>query len=149
MFLYVYQDHTSFQPVCDKILEGIINDKSTIKRLPETKTSFPKSSTDQVDLAQALCNLTEKSNIILPPLSILAQQNKLPSLIKSIHQIKTNSKTKQIFVWATVKNIHDKKVIPFVEYLADIVVTLRDEKTLTILTKKSSGSVTKKVSNCA
>lgn len=99
----------------------------------------------ELEIQQELDRLEVKCNIVLPPLSWLIQQNKLSAVIRSIQRIKTSPKTKQLFVWATVKNIGDGKVVPFVEHLADIVVNIRDKKTLTILTKRSSGSVTKKV----
>lgn len=136
-------DHISYEPVYEKIINNIITDKATIKTFPQKSTSFPKQHA--IDVTQLLAGQDEKSNFILPPLSILTQQDKLESVVKIIHQIKCSSKTKQLFVWATAKNIQDKKVIPFIEYLADIVVTLKDKKTLTILIKRNSGSVTKKV----
>lgn len=130
-------DHNSFEPVSDKLIVNLINDKTSIRR-PIDLNSF----------AQTLNSQEEKSNVILPPLAVITQQHKLVTVIQAIHTIRSNAKTKQMFVWATVKNIHDKKVIPFVEHMADVIVTLLDKKTLTILTKRSSGSVSKKVTYC-
>lgn len=133
-------DHNSYEPISDKLITNLINDKSSIRRVSDRA-----SSSDMLAFPQTFANQEAKVNIILPPMALLAQQHKLETIMTTLHKIKTSAKTKQLFVWATVKNIHDKKVVPFTEHLADVVVTLLDKKTLTILIRRSSGSVSKKV----
>lgn len=106
-------------------------------KLTETKTN--------IDIHKELLDLPEKSNVILSTVSCIAVQHTISDLIKLVHSLKQCSKTKQLFAWATVKNISDRKIIPFLEHMADVIVTLEDRKHLTILTKKITGSVSRKV----
>lgn len=50
-----------------------------------------------------------------------------------------------MFGWLSVKNVQSEFQIPYLEYLANVVVTLKDSVNLSIVSRKSSGSVTKKL----
>lgn len=89
--------------------------------------------------------MPKKSNVILANLSKLELNYSLRNVVHLIHKLKKSQNTKQIFGWAAAKHIRDGKLIPFVEYLADIVVTFHDDHTLNILTKRNTGSVFRKV----
>lgn len=90
---------------------------------------------------------TEKTNVILEAVSRLGLSNCVRNIISVVQFLKQNSKIGQIFIWCSRKNIHDEKIIPFLQYLANVEVTLRDQSNLQIFTKRNTGSVTRKVNN--
>lgn len=90
--------------------------------------------------------MTEKPNVILAPISKFELGNSIPQIIQLVHYFKQSPKIRQIFIWCSAKNIRDKKLIPFLLYLANIEVWLKNETDLQILTKRNTGSVTRKVS---
>lgn len=85
------------------------------------------------------------ANIILQPISTLLQFYKPAALFHLIKDFKKNSKIKQIFGWLSAKNISDKFIIPYMEHMADTIITLQNVNNLSVITKKSSGTVIKKV----
>lgn len=98
-----------------------------------------------IDVDQQLSPLKEKSSIVLRAISRLEKIYTVPEIIWLLNGIKRHPKTKQLFVWCSVSNILDKKLIPFIAYMADIVVTLKSENHLTVLAKRSSGSASSRV----
>lgn len=110
--------------------------------MKKSKLSEEKLS---IDVQKELQKLLEKSNVLLLPLSQLSQEYAIQDIVQLIHNTKKSSNAKQIFLWASTKNILDRKLVPFMEYLADIVVNFKNDKYLTVLTKKISGSVSRKV----
>lgn len=92
-----------------------------------------------------LSELTERSNVLLATASQLNLDYTIPDIVKLIHSLRQSTKCRQLFVWASIKNVSDPKLIPFLEHMADVVVLLKDAKHLSILTKKITGSVTRKV----
>lgn len=67
-----------------------------------------------------------------------------PKLFKYVHRCKRNEQVQYLFLWATVKNIPEAFVVPYLEYQSEQIVTLEDERHLSILVKKSGGSVSNK-----
>lgn len=136
--MYFVLDHNTFEPVSDRLIENIIENKSSIRR-PSNQ------SADIREFVRSYNPQDEKANVVFSSLAAMEQQHSLDVIFQTIHTIKAHPKTKQLFVWCSVKNIKDSRLVPFVEHMADVVVTLMDKKTLTILVKRSSGSVTRKV----
>lgn len=50
-----------------------------------------------------------------------------------------------MFGWVSVKNVESELHAPYLEYLANVVVTLKDSVNLSIVSRKATGSVTKKL----
>lgn len=92
-----------------------------------------------------LLDLPERSNVLLATASQLSLEYTIPDIIKLIHSLRQSTKCRQLHMWASVKNISDPKLIPFLEHMADVVVLLKDPKHLSVLTKKITGSVSRKV----
>lgn len=105
-------------------------------------TSFTQAKTN-IDIDREIT--TEKSNVILDVISKLECGLSVAEIIKLIRNIKRSSKTKQLFVWCSVKNVVDKKLIPFLTYMADVIVTFKNQHHLSVLIKRNTGSVSKKV----
>lgn len=100
----------------------------------------------KTDIDNEILAATEKPNVLLAPVSKLALCNSVPDIIKVVHYLKQSTKIRQIFMWCSTKTIQDDKIIPFLQYLADIEVVLRTESHLQILTKRNTGSISRKVS---
>lgn len=113
--------------------------------LPKVKNSSLAEIKFQLDIEKELSEIKEKSNILLPRVEQLALDYSIQDTVKLVHKLRHSKNTRQIFAWATTKNIFDPKIIPFLEHLADIVVTLKNDKHLMLLIKRSGGSVSRKV----
>lgn len=88
---------------------------------------------------------TDKSVVILPPASRLFQQFFASDIFKMIQKLKNAPSVKQVFLWLSIPNFLEHDHLPeFVEHMADIVVRLQSKSELELLTRKSTGSVTKK-----
>lgn len=135
-------DDVGFEPLATQLMSKIVGGVSPIFHSPEIPSDF---SATEIDINRELGKLTEKSNVLLAPISTLLQHHKIASIIKLIHSLKTSKRSKQVFTWATLKNIKDKTIVAFLEHMADVVVTISSKKTLAILIKKHSGSITRKV----
>lgn len=111
----------------------------------------PKSTKDlfesqkQFTVVEDTFDILEKSNVILEPISKLIQHYEIPEIIRLVHSLNKNPKVKQIFGWLTISNVLDQRITSYLEHMADLVVTLKDSQYLTVLTKKASGSVSRKV----
>lgn len=82
------------------------------------------------------------SHIIIH-ISHLVQYFKLGSLFRLIEYYRKRT-TKQIFTWVSVKCIGDCITVPSLENMANVIVTISDEKYLQILTKKPGGTIARK-----
>jgi hypothetical protein len=78
--------------------------------------------------------------VILDPISKMNLEHNENSIARIIQNLKINKNVTQIFGWATRKNIHSRLLIPFLEHMSDVVVTLKSDKILSILTKRKFGS---------
>lgn len=101
----------------------------------------------KTDIDNEISTTSEKPNVLLAPVSKLALCNSVPDIIKLVHYLKQSTKIRQIFMWCSTKNIQDDKIIPFLQYLADIEVVLKTDSHLQMLTKRNTGSVSRKVSD--
>lgn len=62
-----------------------------------------------------------------------------------IQKLKNAPSVKQVFLWLSIPNFPEHDHLPeFVEHMADVVVRLQSKSELELLTRKSTGSVTKK-----
>lgn len=80
------------------------------------------------------------SVVILPPLSKLELDHSESSIAEIVQTLKINPNVSQIFGWATTKNINSRLLISFLEHMSELVVRIRSDKHLTILTKRRFGS---------
>lgn len=100
----------------------------------------------KADIENAIQSVGEKANVILAPVSKLQLDNSITDIVHLVQHLKQHTKVKQIFVWCSTKSIHDDKTIPFLQYMSDIEVFLRNESELQVLTKRHTGHITRKVS---
>lgn len=145
-FLNITDNHTnSYEPIAQKLLNRILNGDKQIYHCPK-KINLPLNETNQsINVDLEVNAVPNKSNVILENILKLELNYSIRDIVQLIHKLKLNSNVKQIFGWATAKPIQDEKLIPFLAYLADIVVTIQNENTLNILTKRTTGSVFRKV----
>lgn len=137
-------DNNSYEPFSNDILRSIACSSPTVMYpkaidIPTIQSSFKTDIEDQL-------TTSEKTNVILASVSRLELNNSVRDIIRIVQFLRQNTKIGQIFVWCSRKNVRDEKIIPFLQYLANIEVTLNDESNLQIFTKRNTGSVTRKVS---
>lgn len=137
-------DNNSYEPIAQKLLDRLLNG-SPIYHCPKT-TDLPLSDTNpSIDIDAELNAVPKKTNVILGNISKLELNWSVSNIVQLVHSLKKCQNLKQTLAWASVKHIQDGKLIPFLHYMADIVITFQDERTLNVLTKRSSGSVFRKV----
>lgn len=93
---------------------------------------------------QPATTLFEQEQFLFARVSQLIRTVYAPSLFKFVHHCKQTDKVQYLFLWATKKNIPEDFVVPYLEYQSELIVTLEDERHLSILVKKSGGSVSNK-----
>lgn len=99
----------------------------------------------KANIEQEIHATTEKPNVLLAPVSKLELANTVPDIVNLVHYLKQSAQVKQIFIWCSQKNIQDDKLIPFLRYMSNIVVSFKNETEASILTKRNTGSITRKV----
>lgn len=117
---------------------------SPIYHCPKLDLSLSDAN-PSIDINKEANAVPHKSNVILANVSRLEMNYSIRDIVQLIDKLKKSQNVKQCFGWIAAKHIRDGKVIPFLDYMADIVVTIQDEQTLNILTKRNTGSVFKKV----
>lgn len=96
----------------------------------------------------SISKTTEKDHyIIIQALSKQILKFKIEEIIQQIKLCQEDQKIKQLFLWITTKNIQHPFIVQFMEHLANTVVHFENSDSVSILNKKSSGSITKKVWN--
>jgi hypothetical protein len=108
-----------------KVVENVLN---------ENNVNFEK-------LINESCEFNQKTSVILTPISKLELTKSEQEIFTLIQSFKNSENVNQIFAWATVKNISSKFLIPFLDYMADVTVTIKSNQHLSVLTKKRSGNV--------
>lgn len=81
-----------------------------------------------------------KSHVILSPISKLLLKHSECNIFNLIHMLKLNDNVDQIFCWITTKNIKNNFLIPFLDHMSEITVTIKTNH-LSILTKRKYGNV--------
>lgn len=116
---------------------------STIVNIISLQSTVTLSS-QPISIPNTFLQSQPDKNIYLP-LAELCQTYKISEIFKLIHHHKSNQTVKQLFGWASVNNIESEFPIPYFEYLANVVVTIKDSINLSIVSRKAGGSVTKKL----
>lgn len=137
-------DHNANEPIASDLLVKLISSPA-IYHLPENIDIPFDQIEDSVDIDRELLAIKERCSIVLRPISRLELVYKVPEIIRLVNGIKRHQKTKQLFVWCSVASIMEKRLIPFIAYMADIVVTLKADRHLTVMTKRSTGSASMRV----
>lgn len=85
-------------------------------------------------------DLVNKTNISLVNISLLELKYDERGIFRIIQKLKLNENAIQIFAWASSGNIQSKILIPFLEHLSEMIVTIHSSELLSILTKSRSGN---------
>lgn len=137
-------DCCSFDPFARNLLQAVAS-SSPIVFYPKAQDVPLIDPCFKADIDNEVLSTTEKPNVILTTVAKLELSNSIPNIVNLVHYLKQSTKVKQVFIWCSTKNIRDNKLIPFLQYMANIEVTLKNESELQILTKRNTGSVTRKV----
>lgn len=92
------------------------------------------------ELFEENLNITSKQTVVFPSLSKLEVNHNESFVIDIIQGLKINKNVSQIFVWATVKNVQHRLLIPFVEHISDVIITIKSSDVLSTLTRRKFGS---------
>ncbi|XP_031632919.1 uncharacterized protein LOC116346824 [Contarinia nasturtii] len=139
----LFVDNNSYEPFAKDLIQSVAG-SSPVVFYPKTNDTPVIGPNFKADICEILAT-AEKSNIVLPPIAKLQLTNSIADIVQLVHYLKQCSKVKQIFIWCSTKNIKDEKVIPFLQYMANIEVFLNNASELQILTKRNTGSITRKV----
>lgn len=123
--LVLFIDNVGIERNGIKILENM---------LKESSINFEESIHEK-------CAFSEKTSVILLPISKLELTKCEKEIFTLIQTLKNSKNVNQIFAWATRKNIRNKLLIPFIEYMSDVSVIIKTNQHLSILHKKKNGNV--------
>lgn len=138
----LFVDNVGIERLSDEIIRHWLKEQGQecIRNIPENVECNLKSS----KVSDNYTKLHSKTNVILLPLSTLLVNFNAGAVFQIINKLKKNPNAKQIFLWATVKNVSEHFVIPFLEYMADMIVTFVDSSHLSILSRKTGGLISNK-----
>lgn len=137
-------DGNSYEPFAKDLLQTVAR-SSPIIFYPKATDIPIIASSFKTDIESDIVTSGEKPNVILAPVSKLELDNSITDIVNLVHYLKQSNRVKQIFIWCSAKNIRDEKLIPFLQYMANIEVSFRNESELQVLTKRNTGTVTRKV----
>lgn len=136
----LFVDEIGLEKHSSEIIETILKDQNVVyRKFPDLKIENFESNLQ--DLDEFDLNLNERTSLILAPFSKLAIHYKISAVIELIYRLKGTKNVKQIFGWLTVKNTNNHLLQPFLEHIADTIITLNSEKLLTVVVKRSHGVV--------
>ncbi|XP_055620369.1 elongator complex protein 5 [Toxorhynchites rutilus septentrionalis] len=87
---------------------------------------------------------TNEHPFLLIRVAQLSRNNNPSSIFEFVHQCRKLSAVQYLFLWSTEKNIAQTFLVPYLEHMSDLVLTVEDDKNLSILIKKSGGSISNK-----
>lgn len=87
------------------------------------------------------CDRSSSTAVVLPPLSKLEINHNEASIIDIIQSFKVDKNVSKILIWATSKNVESRLLIPFLEHMSDIVITVKSKDVLTILSRRKFGTI--------
>lgn len=119
----LFIDNIGFERNSEKVFE---------KLLSEQNVSYEKYN-DSLEIIN-------KSAVVIQSISKMNFNSK-KSIPSTIQAFKLNKNVTQVFAWATTKNIQDPLTIPFLEHMSNVVVLIKSNTVLSILTKRKFGSV--------
>ena len=92
-------------------------------------------------------DVLEKSSIILGSLSELElkyTEHVYENIFRKIQVLKSSDNVSQIFGWICSKNVQNKILVPFLEHMSNLTVTINDSEHMIIVSKNKSGIIKSK-----
>ncbi|KAJ6641856.1 hypothetical protein Bhyg_06801 [Pseudolycoriella hygida] len=138
----LFVDHTNLERISHKLIQSWFTSTELVNII-SLQPLVPLRA-EPISLPSVFSE-SQPDKFLYLPLAEMCQTYNISEVFQLIHRHKTKQTIKQMFGWASVKNIEAEFLIPYLEYLANVVVTIKDSVNLSIVTRKSSGSVTKKL----
>lgn len=85
--------------------------------------------------------LSERKCLVIDSLSKLELNHNEKEIFTLLHKLKLNENVIQLFGWISTKNVSSKILVPFLEHMSSLIVTIHDDKHLTIISKSKTGVV--------
>ena len=123
--LVLFVDHIGIERNGMKIIDNILNQQNINYEVLEKNFEISKSST----------------NVVLAPISKLELKYSEKEIFSIIQELKRDENVLQIFSWISSKNIKSKILIPFLEHMSELILTITSQEHLSILSKSRSGNV--------
>jgi len=92
-------------------------------------------------------DILEKSCIILGSLSefeLNYTEHVYENIFRKVQELKSSDNVLQIFGWINSKNVQNKILVPFLEHMSNLTVTIDDSEHMTIVSKNKSGIIKSK-----
>uniref|UniRef100_A0A0K8TR53 Elongator complex protein 5 n=1 Tax=Tabanus bromius TaxID=304241 RepID=A0A0K8TR53_TABBR len=140
----LFVDKIGFESASEQVIKSWLGEQK--------RNSFfvlPDRSAEEIDFSMKketckIPKLNQQTDVILQPLSQLLLSYNASSVFQLVNKLKKTQNVRQIFLWATVRNISEHFVVPFLQYMSDMTVTFSDFRNLSILMRKPGGLVTSK-----
>ncbi|XP_038116192.1 elongator complex protein 5 [Culex quinquefasciatus] len=124
--IILIKDNVGIENTCSKIVQSWLKEQK---------------GPDAVLTPAQTCS--ESAPFLLARISSLSRKHSPRDLFQFVNRCKQT--VEHLFLWATAKNLPSESfLVPYLEHMAGLVVTFEDQRHLSVLTKKSGGSVSNK-----
>ncbi|XP_053674457.1 elongator complex protein 5 [Anopheles nili] len=123
----------------------VIHDKIGLEPMAtELITKWLQEQRDKIAFPCGVNLLNEFSEFLLIPISRLERRFKPSELFQYVAQCKKKATVVHAFVWISEPKLQQAFLLPYLEHMADTVITFEDSSHISLLVKKRSGKVTNK-----
>lgn len=141
---YIFLDHVKLDRLASKLISTWTNGGLVIDLCSVVASEVGRTFSSELnEFLNGTLQRCPAESVIFMPISQLALQYQAAAIFQMVHQLKRQCK--QVFIWANPRDLDDHIIIPFLEHMCTVLVTLIDSVNLSVVTKKSTGSVDKKV----
>lgn len=140
--MHFLTDHTNLEPISQNLIQSWLT-TSQLVNIVSLQPLVPLSA-QPISISSAFVQSQPDTTLYLP-LAELCQTYKCCEIFKLIHRHKSKQTVKQLFGWISVKNVPSEFHVPYLEYLANVVVTIKDSVNLSVVSRKPTGSVAKRL----
>ncbi|XP_055528239.1 elongator complex protein 5 [Wyeomyia smithii] len=120
----------------------LLKDKLGIERdAHKIVSKFVNEQKGDKALLTTVESLTEQGAFLFARVSKLSRSHEPAALFRFVQLCRKSPSLQCLFLWATEKNILPTMLVAYLEHMSELIVTFEDGKHLSILAKKSTGSV--------
>ncbi|XP_050075391.1 elongator complex protein 5 [Anopheles maculipalpis] len=99
---------------------------------------------DTAGSAELVAHLNERAKFQLMIISNLERRFEAAQIFKYITRCRKTPQIQHVFVWIVEQKLKEAFLLPYIEHMADSVITFEEKTHLSLLVKKHTGAVTNK-----
>ncbi|XP_059620094.1 elongator complex protein 5 [Phlebotomus argentipes] len=148
--ILLFVDRVGVEEACWKRLMQVLLEDLKAQTILENFLEISNHLTDErksMNFHELLKFPEETVSIVFSPVADIVKQYEVEDFFRIIQKLRWCPQVRHIVLFAQEKYIEGNFVVPFLEHLAEEIVTLDGKSELKIVSRKAGGSVTKKCYN--